>query len=168
MSTDYPGAIDALTNPTGTDQTTSPDHAAQHANANDAIEAIETELGTDPAGAFATVKARLEALEDDEASWTAPTLTNSWVNVGAGFGTAGYRKDAHGFVHIKGAIKSGTIGQAAFTLPTGYRPEASCRFACVSNSAFGSLTITSAGVVTPNAGTTASFMLDGVNFLAEN
>lgn len=45
MTTTYPGAIDAFTNPTGTDQTTSPDHAAQHANANDAIEAIEATVG---------------------------------------------------------------------------------------------------------------------------
>ena len=37
-----------------------PSHAGQHANAKDAVEAIETELGTNPKGSAATVKARLD------------------------------------------------------------------------------------------------------------
>lgn len=45
MSTSYPSAIDSLTNPNATDPLSSPSHSAQHANANDAIEAIETKLG---------------------------------------------------------------------------------------------------------------------------
>ena len=62
MTSVYPGAIDALTNPTSTDTLASVPHAAQHANANDAIVAIETELGTNPKGASATVKARLDSI----------------------------------------------------------------------------------------------------------
>lgn len=45
MATSYPGAIDSLTNPTTTDTLNTPSHAGQHANANDAIEAIETAIG---------------------------------------------------------------------------------------------------------------------------
>ena len=45
MATSYPGAIDALTNPTSGNALTSPSHADQHTNANDAIEAIETYAG---------------------------------------------------------------------------------------------------------------------------
>ena len=43
MSSNYPGALDALTNPTASDTLNSATvpHADQHANANDAIEAIE-------------------------------------------------------------------------------------------------------------------------------
>lgn len=63
MATNYPGALDSLTNPSAGDALTSPSHSAQHANANDAIEAIETELGTNPKGSAATVKARLDAIE---------------------------------------------------------------------------------------------------------
>jgi peroxiredoxin len=44
MTTTYPTSVDSFTNPTSGDQLTSPSHAAQHANANDAIEAIETNL----------------------------------------------------------------------------------------------------------------------------
>lgn len=46
MATSYPTSVDALTNPAATDAVTSPSHASQHANANDAIEAIENRLGT--------------------------------------------------------------------------------------------------------------------------
>lgn len=63
MATNYPGALDSLTNPAAGDALTSPSHSAQHANANDAIEAIETELGTTPSGSETTVAARLTAIE---------------------------------------------------------------------------------------------------------
>lgn len=45
MTTAFPGAVDVLTNPGATDALTSPSHSAQHANVNDAIEAIETSVG---------------------------------------------------------------------------------------------------------------------------
>ncbi len=66
MATNYPGAVDSLTNPGAGDALTSPSHSAQHANANDAIEAVQTELGTDPSGSAATVKARFEAIEAND------------------------------------------------------------------------------------------------------
>lgn len=46
MTTAFPGAIDAFTNPTATDALDSATvpHASQHANINDAVEAIETYL----------------------------------------------------------------------------------------------------------------------------
>lgn len=46
MPTQYPGAIDALTNPTAADTLAAVPHDQQHANANDAVEAIEGKLGT--------------------------------------------------------------------------------------------------------------------------
>ena len=65
MTTAYPGAIDDFTNPTASDTLNSVTvpHATQHANANDAIEAIETVLGTNPEGEAETVSARIGALE---------------------------------------------------------------------------------------------------------
>ena len=62
MATNYPGAIDTYTNPLSSEPMNAPSHAGQHANANDAVESIEAELGTDPSGSYDTVKARLEAL----------------------------------------------------------------------------------------------------------
>jgi hypothetical protein len=47
MATNFPNSVDALTNPVSNDSLNSPSHSAQHANANDAIEAIESYvLGT--------------------------------------------------------------------------------------------------------------------------
>ena len=67
MTTNYPSGLDSLSNPAGSDAL-STGHASQHANANDAIEAIEGELGLNPRGGSATVKARFDAIE-----------ANSWV-----------------------------------------------------------------------------------------
>ena len=64
MATNYPGAVDSFTNPSPSEPMNAPSHAGQHANANDAVEAIETELGTNPSGSAATVKARLDGIED--------------------------------------------------------------------------------------------------------
>ena len=46
MTTSFPGAIDSPTDPIATNPMTSPDHAGQHANANDALVAVETAIGT--------------------------------------------------------------------------------------------------------------------------
>lgn len=64
MATSYPGALDDFADPTPTSRQNAPSHAGQHKNANDAIEAIEAELGTHPSGTESTVKARLEKIED--------------------------------------------------------------------------------------------------------
>ena len=46
MATNFPASVDTLTNPVSTDSLNTPSHSAQHANSNDAIEAIETYLLT--------------------------------------------------------------------------------------------------------------------------
>ena len=63
MASAYPGALDSFTNPTSTDNlnTTGVLHDVQHSDVNDAVVAVETELGVDPKGTFATVVARLDA-----------------------------------------------------------------------------------------------------------
>jgi hypothetical protein len=58
---DFPAAVTSLTDPTSTSKLNSPSHADQHINANAEIEAVETELGVNPAGAESTVVARLNA-----------------------------------------------------------------------------------------------------------
>lgn len=45
MATNFPTSLDALTNPLSSDPLTSPSHADQHADANDAIEALEAKVG---------------------------------------------------------------------------------------------------------------------------
>jgi hypothetical protein len=67
MTTSYPTGLDSFTNPTATDELDDSvggrTHSAMHGDANDAIEAIEGELGLSPSGGSATVVARLDALD---------------------------------------------------------------------------------------------------------
>ena len=65
MATNYPNSLDVLQNPLATDTLDSATvpHHLQHANANDALEALQTVLGILPAGSFLTVKDRIAAYE---------------------------------------------------------------------------------------------------------
>lgn len=76
----FPTALSNLTNPAGTDSMADPAklHSAQHSNANDEIDAIEAELGIDPAGAYATVAARLLAIENTIAAAIPPGTIFQW------------------------------------------------------------------------------------------
>jgi hypothetical protein len=115
VATSYPDGLDNFTNPTASDTLDSATvpHATQHANANDAIEAIETELGTDPKGSKASVKARLDDVDvqladlGDTSIATSLPLTSSGTVVGdnltiginsSSADTANYvvRRDANG------------------------------------------------------------------------
>jgi hypothetical protein len=102
-----------------------------------------------------------------EVAWTAPALTNGWVNFDGGtqFTAAGYRKIGD-LVFLKGLIKTGTINTAAFTLPVGYRPPANSgvAYGVASNDLFGVLVINPSGTVVPTNGSNVWFQLDGVMF----
>lgn len=59
MATNYPGGYDNFPSPgTNLDD---PPHDELHIDVQDAVEAIESELGLNPRGSFATVRARLDA-----------------------------------------------------------------------------------------------------------
>lgn len=60
---------------------------------------------------------------DPTTAWVALTLQNSWVNYGASWAAAEYRKTA-GIVYVRGLIKDGvvTIGTVITSLPAGFRP----------------------------------------------
>lgn len=47
MATNFPGSLDSLVNPAPTDDVSVVSHSAQHANANDAIEALQAKVGVD-------------------------------------------------------------------------------------------------------------------------
>ena len=66
MASNYPGSLDSF-DTIASDKKTSDavggrTHRQMHNDLGDAIEAIEAELGTDPSGGSATVKARLDAI----------------------------------------------------------------------------------------------------------
>ena len=101
---------------------------------------------------------------------------NSWVNVDAG-GTppSGTQRHARYWrsrncVYLNGAIKTGVSNTVAFTLPTGFRPQAARTIPVVANNGAAEIIIGTDGTVKPvdvaalgGTVTTAAF-LDGVSF----
>jgi len=47
VATNFPSSLDSLTNPASGDSLSSPSHSVQHADANDAIEALQAKVGVD-------------------------------------------------------------------------------------------------------------------------
>ena len=80
MSTQYPAALDVLINPTSSDALNSVTvpHHQQHADANDAIEAMQTVIGLNPAGSHLTVKDRIISAET---AITAQSVLNGLTDV---------------------------------------------------------------------------------------
>jgi len=76
MATNFPTSVDALTNPVSNDSLNSPSHSAQHANANDAIEAIEGYLLTG-AGAAGLVFLKAQTVGTTVSSVTVTDAFNS-------------------------------------------------------------------------------------------
>jgi hypothetical protein len=89
MAINYPSSLDTFTNPTSTDSLNSPSHSDQHANANDAIEALEAKLGigASPAGS-AVAGYVLTASTGGTTSWAEPYTGDNITVVSAG--TAAY------------------------------------------------------------------------------
>ena len=63
MATNFPTSLDALTNPQGTDSVAAVPHAAQHANANDAIEALQARVGVTGSTVSTSLTNRIAVLE---------------------------------------------------------------------------------------------------------
>jgi hypothetical protein len=63
MATNFPTSLDSLTNPQGTDSVAAVPHAAQHANANDAIEALEAKVGANNSAVTTSLDYRVRTLE---------------------------------------------------------------------------------------------------------
>jgi len=105
MASTYPTALDAFTNPTTTSLLTSPSHAQQHSDINDAMEAVQTKLaiGNTVIGTY-----------------TAHTPT--FLNVTAGNGTtSGAYCRVNNFVHYYGSFTLGSTsavtGNISISLP---------------------------------------------------
>jgi hypothetical protein len=65
MATNFPASLDTLTNPSATDTLDSPPHDEQHADANDAIEALQAKVGVDGSAVASSLDYKVNALETD-------------------------------------------------------------------------------------------------------
>jgi len=92
MASTFPTALDTFTNPTGTSLLTSPDHALQHSDINDAVEALEAKvaIGNTVLGKYTS-------------------FTPTWTNLTVGNGTviSGFAR-VNDFVHYYGVFAIGT------------------------------------------------------------
>jgi hypothetical protein len=70
MATNFPTSLDNLTNPASTNELDAPSHSQQHADANDAIEALETKVGINNSANTTSLDYRVRQLE------TVPTYTD--------------------------------------------------------------------------------------------
>jgi hypothetical protein len=100
MATNFPGSLDTLTNPTSSDSLSSPSHSAQHANVNDAVEALQAKVGVDSSAVTTSLDYKVAQLE---ALGTAVAFTPSWTNFTVGNGTEEWYYIRIGdFVHVYG------------------------------------------------------------------
>lgn len=92
-----------------------------------------------------------------------PAFENSWTHydgdAAAQWGLVKFMKDANGFVHLRGLIKSGSSASATmFTLPIGYRPSPSqALFATIANDAVARINIAPSGAINGGAGASTSW-----------
>jgi len=79
MSTNFPGALDALTNPAATDGLTG--HAAQHSNANDAIEALQAKVGVDGSAVPTSLDYKVAALASGKEDKTSKGVAGGYAGL---------------------------------------------------------------------------------------
>jgi hypothetical protein len=105
MAINYPTSLDSFTNPSASSLLTSPSHAQQHADINDAMEAVQTKLaiGNTVIGTY-----------------TAYTPTLAGITIGNGTVDASYCR-VNNFVHVVCEITFGSTttltGISSITLP---------------------------------------------------
>ena len=68
MTTNYPASLDNFVNPSGTATLASPDHAGQHSDSNDAIEALQAKVGVDSSAVVTSLDYRVNNPISDNAS----------------------------------------------------------------------------------------------------
>jgi hypothetical protein len=108
MAINYPTSLDSFTNPSATDLLTSPSHAQQHSDINDAMEAVQTKLaiGNTVVGTY-----------------TAYTPSFFNLTVGDGLVSGAYAR-VNDFVHVYGSLTFGSTtsvtGAVSIVLPVNH------------------------------------------------
>lgn len=114
MATNFPTSLDALTNPASGDALNNPSHSAQHANANDAIEALQAKVGVDSSAVATSHTYKIAQLETNGVTLTGTqTLTNKTL-------TNPNIKSAEEAWSVSATAATGTVNVDANTASTWY------------------------------------------------
>lgn len=94
---------------------------------------------------------------------------NGWIDYGAEYTPSAFTKTADGYVHLRGMLKSGTIGFALGRLPVGCRPYKKEIFTALSSGNIATrIDIGVDGYITPQNGSNSWISISGISFRAEN
>ena len=118
MATNYPNSLDSLTNPATTDPVNNPSHAIQHANANDAIEALQAKVGTNNSAVTTSIDYRVRQLELNPVTSTADKIEQTVVNGGATTLLKGQVVYVSGSVGASGKLRVSLSSNAAESTST--------------------------------------------------
>lgn len=167
----FPTSLDTLTNPTAGQSLNSPDHATQHSDVNDAVEALEAKVGINSSAVTTSHDYKLsEVTSTDKAvgktatqTLTNKTLTSPVVNVGSDVtGDIYYRNGSGAFTRLAIgstdqilAVQSGIPAWISnpSAVDASYSTKGIIRFD--TDATTSGVTVTS-GVATLNTGTTAN------------
>jgi hypothetical protein len=79
MATNYPASLDVFTNPTSGNTLDTPSHSLQHADINDAVEAIEAKLGVGASAATSATSGQVLMKGATNTTWTSPAYEGDWT-----------------------------------------------------------------------------------------
>jgi len=116
MATNFPVSLDSLTNPTSGNTLNSPSHSSQHANSNDAIEAIQAKIGVDNSAVTTTLdyKVRVNTPAGAIVLWGTNTAPTGWLVCD---GSAVSRSTYSGLFGVLGTTYGSGDGSTTFNLP---------------------------------------------------
>lgn len=116
MATNFPTTLDSLTNPTSGQTLNAPSHSTQHANSNDAIEALEAKVGVDNSAVTTSLdyKTRVWNPVGEITMWGTTTAPTGWLVCD---GTAVSRTTYSGLFAVIGTTFGVGNGSTTFNLP---------------------------------------------------
>jgi hypothetical protein len=129
---------------------------------------------TDVNSNFSEVKTKTDYLTAPDSAWitvgaSGSSFANSWVNYGGGYPEAAFRKDAFGYVHLKGFIKNGTATDSLtmVNMPTGYRVGSIRHIPSFGASGAGHIKLTTSGIAYGSGTGNGWVTLDNLSYFAE-
>ncbi len=172
MSTNFPGALDSLTNPTPTSDTAAVSHSSQHADANDAIEALEAKVGANSSGVTTSHDYKLSLVtgsdkalpRDAVATITNKTLgTGTKVTIGSDATGDTYYREADGTLTRAPVGSTGQVMTSNGSNPVWSAPAEVNRYAVSTGSANAYIVTLTPALGSYTAGTLVQFKANFTN-----